>query len=229
MSVRIASIKVIVPVVTRKEQVTKKEKYVSLFILYNIVNEYFIYTKSYFLNQSDIEVVLKTNTAKTTMVKQKLQRRMNKEIIFLKNYYSDEKVLVVKTSNENDVVNIFIKNNSKLPYDVKIEVYCDYPFASPNIFLLDAKSGNVIIYYDFFKMCSEFYFSRVDFEEHLCPCCHNIMCCREISNSLLELTRDIEKFHIQFRRLRTLYYIKKFKTKIKTLKEDNIEDIIKYI
>ena len=41
--------------------------------------------------------------------------------------------------------------------------------------------------------------------------------------------KDIEKFDIQFRRLRTLYYIKKFKTEIKVLHDDNIEHIIKYI
>ncbi len=163
------------------------------------------------------------------MVKQKLQRRMNKEIIFLKDYYSDKKVSINQTSNENDVVNIFIKDNNKLPYNIKIEVYCDYPFASPKVFLLSEASGDVIIYHDFFKICSEFYYTHVDFDGHLCPCCHNLMCSREISNSLLDITKDIEKFDIQFRRLRTLYYIKKFKTEIKVLHDDNIEHIIKYI
>ena len=77
---------------------------------------------------------------------------MNKEIIFLKDYYSDKKVSINQTSNENDVVNIFIKDNNKLPYNIKIEVYCDYPFASPKVFLLSEASGDVIIYHDFFKI-----------------------------------------------------------------------------
>jgi hypothetical protein len=164
------------------------------------------------------------------MVKKQLEKRMKKEISYLKDYYLDDNVHVNQVSNEFDVVNIFIKSSIKLKYNVKIEVCHDYPFKSPAVYLLNKENSNIIISYaDFFKQRDIFYLNKVRLLHYECPCCHNLLCSRNISHPLLEITKDIEKFDLQFKRLRTLYYMKIIRNYIKKLRQDNINSIIEYI
>ena len=47
--------------------------------------------------------------------------------------------------------------------------------------------------------------------------------------SIANIIKDIEKFDLQFKRIRSLYYMKKIRSYIKKLHEDNINSIIEYI
>ena len=163
------------------------------------------------------------------MVKKQIQKRMEKEISYLKDYCHNDNIYVTSVESDFDDINIFIKCNNKIKYNVKIEVYYDYPFKPPNVYLLNKENNNIISYYDFFKKCSSFYLSIVHPIHHECPCCHNILCSRNISDPLVKIIKDIEKFDLQFKRIRSLYYMKKIRSYIKKLHEDNINSIIEYI
>ena len=170
------------------------------------------------------------------MVKLKMMKRVYKEIQLLENYYGKEKVdvrTIIENENDEYVINIY--KNEKLFCNVKIILYYDYPFKEPSFCLYNYDKthnvNNTIKYFDFFEKCSLFYYTKnkVHLEEHLCPCCYNAICNRELNNSLLELSKDVQKFYIQFMRLREKYFLKKFIKSVNYLNKYLIYNILSYI
>jgi len=170
------------------------------------------------------------------MVKLKMMNRVNKEIELLENYYGKDNV-EVRTVFENELhefaINIY--KNKFLFCNVKVILYYDYPFKDPAFCLYHYdKSDNIIHtikYYDFFADAGSFYYTKknVSLDGYLCPCCYNAICNRQLNESLLELSKDIQKFGIQFRQLREKYFLKKYIQLINNLNDDILNIILVYI
>ena len=118
---------------------------------------------------------------------------------------------------------------------MKVILKYDYPFKDPSfcLYYFDKKDKitRTIQYFDFFEKCSIFYFikNRVNLVDHLCPCCYHAICNRQLNESLLELSKDVQKFSIQFMRLREKYFVKKYINVINYLDEDVLYNILSYI
>ena len=149
------------------------------------------------------------------MVKLKMMNRIHKELKLLEDYYGKDKV-EVRTLFENElqpyVINVY--KNECLFFNVKIILHYDYPFKDPMFCLYSLNNDNTIStinYFNFFKDCSQFYFykNKVMLQDHSCPCCYNRICNRQLSDTLLELSRDVQKFGIQFMRLREKHFLRK--------------------
>ena len=173
------------------------------------------------------------------MVKLKMMNRINKEVEMLEKYYGKDKV-EVRTEFENEqheyVINIY--KNKHLFCKVKAILYHDYPFKDPAfcLYYLDkTDSKNIIIrtikYFDFFTKSSAFYYTkkRVRLVDHLCPCCYHAMCNRQLNESLLKLSKDVQKFGRQFMRLRERYFVKKYLHDVNYLNTDSLNIILSYI
>jgi len=168
------------------------------------------------------------------MVKLKLMKRVDKEVKLLEDYYESDKVEVRTVFvNEQDPYVINLYKNKNLFCNVKIILPYDYPFKNPGFYFYSINDNiiSTINYFDFFKNCSYFYFykNQVVLDEHLCPCCYNTMCNRELNQSLLELSKDIQKFSIQFMRLREKYFAKKYINILNNLNEDILNILLEYI
>lgn len=170
------------------------------------------------------------------MVRTKMMNRINKEIKLLEDYYGKDKVDVRSVvGNEHDDFVINIYKNKHLLFNVKVILKYDYPFKDPSfcLYYFDEKDKitKTIQYFHFFEKCSIFYFIRknVRFEEHLCPCCYHALCNRQLNESLLELSKDVQKFGVQFKRLRERYFLEKYIKIINNLDEDSLNYILEYI
>jgi hypothetical protein len=169
------------------------------------------------------------------MVKLKIMKRVNKELELLKQKYGNDKVEVRSIlENEKDPYVINVYKNKNLLFDIKIILPYDYPFKDPRFFFYHNEDSNMIAtidYFDFFKDCSIFYFYKknIILEDHQCPCCYNALCNRQLNESLLEISKDIQKFGIQFTRLREKYFLKKYMTLSNNLNEDVINNLLSYI
>jgi len=171
------------------------------------------------------------------MVNLKMMNRVNKEVKLLEDYYGKDKVEVrTLFENEQDEYVINVYKNKHLFCNVKIILYYDYPFKDP-AFCFYYKSDNcnrmiqTIKYFDFFEKCSLFYLTRngVKLDEHLCPCCYHAICNRELTESLLKLSKDVQKFGVQFMRLREKYFLKKYIQDRNYLDEDSLNIALSYI
>lgn len=167
------------------------------------------------------------------MVRKKLQNRIKKEITFLKDYYHEKNICIdMDNDDEYKILRIFIKHNDKINYDTKILIHYDYPFKPPDVYLSNVKlkDKSTMRYYNFFTICSNFYYDEKNsFQEYECPCCYNMMCSWHLNLTILDIMKDIKKFDNQFKRLRSLYYFKKIKNNIRILNQDNIKYIEQYI
>jgi hypothetical protein len=172
------------------------------------------------------------------MVKMKMMKRIYKEIKLLEDYYGKDKVEVSTfLGNEQHEYVINIYKNKCLFCNVKVMLCNDYPFKEPSLCLysLDKSDNKNIIrtikYFDFFAKCSLFYYIRngVELEDYLCPCCYHAMCNRQLNESLLELSKDVEKFGVQFMRLREKYFLKRCIQKKNNLHEDSLNIILSFI
>ena len=119
--------------------------------------------------------------------------------------------------------------------NVKVILYHDYPFKDPAFCLYHHDKSNNIIdtikYFDFFADASSFYCTKkkISLEDYLCPCCYHAMCKRQLNDNLLELSKDIQKFGVQFMRLREKYFLKKYIKSINSLNNDILNIILVYI
>ena len=168
-----------------------------------------------------------------------MMKRVYKEIQLLENYYGKDKVRVCTVfDNEQDEYLINIYKNQYLFCNVKVCLYYDYPFKEPSFCLyhLDKSDTSNIVnltikYFDFFAKCSLFYYTKsgVELEGHTCPCCYHAICNRQLNDSLLELSKDVQKFYVQFMRLRERYFMKKYIRGKNNLDEDSLNIILSYI
>lgn len=172
------------------------------------------------------------------MVKLKMMKRVYKEIHLLEEYYGKDKVDVrTLVENEQDEYVINIYKNKHLFCNVKTFLYYDYPFKDPSfsLYFTDKSNNNIvnhtIKYFDFFAKCSLFYYTRneVELEDHQCPCCYNAICDRRLNTSLLELSKDVQKFGDQFMRLREKYFMKKYIQQKNNIDENLLNIILGYI
>tara|TARA_A100001011_G_scaffold195608_1_gene203972 strand:+ start:3596 stop:4105 length:510 start_codon:yes stop_codon:yes gene_type:complete len=169
------------------------------------------------------------------MVKLKMMKRIYKELNILENYYGKEKIEVrTLFENEQDPYVINVYKNKHLFCNIKIILPYNYPFKEPMFCLYSVNSDkkiSIINYFDFFKKCSQFYFyeNNVMLQEHSCPCCFNKICNRQLNETLLELSKDVQKFGIQFMRLREKYFLKNYIKILNYLNEDVLNIILSYI
>lgn len=170
------------------------------------------------------------------MVRLKMMNRINKEVQLLEEHYGKDKVelrSVVENEHDDFVINIY--KNKHLLFNVKVILKCDYPFKEPSfcLYYFDKKDKltSTLQYFDFFEKCSIFYFikNKVRLDGHLCPCCYHAMCNRQLNESLLDLSKDVQKFGIQFKRLRERYFVEKYIKIINNLDEDSLNNILDYI
>ena len=173
------------------------------------------------------------------MVKSKMMKRVYKEIKLLEDYYGKDNIesrTLVENEQDEYVINIY--KNKHLFCNVKVVLYHDYPFKDPSfsLYYTDNNDNNNIVihtikYFDFFENCSLFYYTRnnVLLDGHLCPCCYNAICNRQLNMSLLELSKDVQKFGIQFMRLRERYFVKKNIQEKNNLDEDSLNIILSYV
>jgi len=169
------------------------------------------------------------------MVKFKMMNRVNKEVKLLENYYGKDAIqlCVIEDEQQDYIINIY--KNKYLSFNVKIILKYDYPFKDPLfcLYYFDKKDNIIrtIEYFDFFEKCSIFYFTinKVKLLEHCCPCCYHAICNRRLCESLLELSKDVQKFGIQFMRLREKYFVKKYISFINNLDENILNNILDYI
>jgi len=170
------------------------------------------------------------------MVKFKIMNRVNKEVKLLEDYYGKDAIevrTVIEDEDQDYVINIY-KNKHSF-FNVKLILKYDYPFKDPSfcLYYFDKKDKitRTIQYFDFFEKCSIFYFikNKVNLVDHLCPCCYHAICNRQLNESLLELSKDVQKFSIQFMRLREKYFVKKYINVINHLDENIIDNILSYI
>ena len=163
------------------------------------------------------------------MVKKKMMLRMNKEIALLQDYFDQKNINVTITQNEEEPIFIYIKKNNKLFYNIMIEVSENYPFESPEVSFI--YKNEKIPYYEFFKQTSKYYLNikKVKFEEHIFPCCYNLIEKREISISLLNITKDIQLYDSQLKRLKNRFYCSKYINNINNINNDVINIIIEYL
>ncbi len=170
------------------------------------------------------------------MVRLKMMSRVNKEIQLLEDYYGKHNI-EVRTVFENELhefaINIY--KNKYLSFNVKVILYYDYPFKDPAfcLYYYD-KTDNIIHtikYFDFFADAGSFYCTKknVSLDGYLCPCCYHAMCNRQLNDSLLELSKDIQKFGVQFMRLREKYFLKKYIQSTNNLNNDILNIILIYI
>lgn len=169
------------------------------------------------------------------MVKLKMMNRVYKEIELLKNYYCEHNIEVrTLFENEQDPYVINIYKNKRLFCNVKIVLPYDYPFKDPMFCFYTVETSqqiSTINYINFFKECSQFYFyeNKVLMPEHLCPCCYNAICNRELNETLMDLSKDVQKFGVQFMRLREAYFSKKYIKILNKLNDDTLNIILSYI
>lgn len=169
------------------------------------------------------------------MVKLKIMNRVNKELELLKQNYGNDKVEVRSIlENEKDPYVINVYKNKNLFFDIKIVLPYDYPFKDPRFLFYHNEDSNMIAtidYFDFFKQCSNFYFykNNIILEDHQCPCCYNALCNRQLNETLLAISKDIQKLGIQFNRLREKYFLKKYMIFLNNLNEDIINILLTYI
>jgi len=169
------------------------------------------------------------------MVKLKMMNRVNKELKLLENYYGKDKV-DVRTLFVNElepyVINVY--KNDRLFFNIKITLPYDYPFKDPTFCLYSLPNNNeisTINYFDFFRDCSQFYLYKhnVVLHEHSCPCCYNKLCNRELSDPLLEISKDVQNFGIQFMRLRERYFLRKNINILNNLNGDVLNIILDFV
>lgn len=165
------------------------------------------------------------------MVRVKMMKRVKKEVALLIDNYGENNIIFTPTIPINETVPlvIYIKKNPTLVFNLKITLHSDYPFKSPEVSLYNKEID--ICYYDFFKICSKFYYfsKQTILTEHICPCCFNIMCRRELNQSLFVLTQDVQKFGDQFHRLRERYFASKYISFVNNLNDDILKYILDYI
>ena len=168
------------------------------------------------------------------MVKLKMMNRVNKEVKLLEDYYGKDNIQLCRGFEDElqeYVINIY--KNKHLFSNVKIILYHDYPFKEPALCLYHFDKINNIIhkikYFDFFTNAGTFYFTNISLDGYLCPCCYNALCNRQLSNTLLYLSKDIQKFYFQFNRLREKYFLKKYIQSINYLNNDILNIILIYI
>lgn len=163
------------------------------------------------------------------MVKHKLIKRVNKEIEMLKKYYNSENVSTNNPTTEEELLIIYIKQNKFIANNFIIEIPFEYPFQGPEIYFVN--NNLKIPYYEFYKNASRYYLNvkKIKFTEHICPCCFNLIANRQISTPLLTITKDIQFYESQFKRLQERFYCTKYINKINNINNDIINIIIEYI
>jgi len=162
------------------------------------------------------------------MVRNKIVNRINREIILLKNFCKFNKITQTISVSEKESIIVYIYKNSEIEYNIKIEILYDYPFDPPNVSFFN-NNNQTILYYDFYKNCSDFYLKYLNIEGHICPCCFNIICNISVCNTLVDIIKDVHIYHNQFKRLREMYFFKKFINCKNNLNNDIINIIIDYL
>jgi hypothetical protein len=162
------------------------------------------------------------------MVRNNILNRINKEIILLKTFCKFNKITQTFSVTEQESIFIYIYKNSVIEYNIKIEIFYDYPFHPPNVSFFN-KNNQTILYYDFYKNSSDFYLKYLNIDNHICPCCFNIICNMNICNTLVDIIKDLCMYHTQFKRLREMYYFKKIINCKNNLNNDIINIIIEYL
>lgn len=162
------------------------------------------------------------------MVRKRINNRMKKEISYLERYYPENTISQSNPSDDHEVLNIYIKHNNKLLYNVIIDIYYKYPFESPGVYFY-GRNNEKILYFNFFKTCSDFYLKNISYAIHSCPCCWNLVCNREVCNSLLDILKDVEFLDNQFKCIRSRYFCSKYLNLVDEMSDDMVNYIIDYI
>lgn len=165
------------------------------------------------------------------MVNAKMMRRMNKEVCLLKDKYGASNVNNYPGEDEHDVfvLSLTLTTPYKFNYIVHVDIHYDYPFTSPDVFLISKDKTSRTLYFEFFKRCSEFYIRDNPFPEHECPCCYNMICRRELNTPIVEIIQDIEHYDKQLVRLRSRYYATKYLYKTNRMDADIFNIVFSYL
>jgi len=169
------------------------------------------------------------------MVRAKLMKRLQKEIELLCDYYGVNNVNYLDCDSKKIISEPYIIDVYKCEHlfcNIKITLHYNYPFDTPLFqfyFTESDKSIRTINYYDFFKKSDDFYRSKVTMDEYVCPCCHHVLCTRTLNQPLVDLSKDVQNFGIQYMRLRERYFFGKYINFQNKLNKDIINIILNYI